>query len=261
MGSSTRHNLRLKERGLTLIEVLVVSPMIILIIGTVIVALVTITGESLVRRETNAVVHRTQTALDDIELDAQKSTVFLTTTGALLTPQGKNNSTTAFTNTTSSQPDTLIIRSIATTKNTQDKDRQIVYTNTPNTCGGVDESKNDPFTLTTVYFVNSGTLWKRTIVPNTSTACSTPWQRNSCASGQTTGACTSVLQDERILDNVIAMTVNYFTTPTSTTPLAASSSTSASTIEVTLVVETSLSGKTINYQAKTRVNSINIAGL
>ncbi|HEY1085720.1 MAG TPA: prepilin-type N-terminal cleavage/methylation domain-containing protein [Candidatus Saccharimonadales bacterium] len=261
MQSSSNHSLgRLKEKGLTLVEVLVVAPMIILIIGTVIVAIVALTGESLVRRETNAVVFNVQSALDDMEGDAQKATSFLYTTGTLTTPQGKGNSTSAFLNNTSGQPDTLIIRSTATTTNPFDPNRQIVYTTAPNTCGTPDESKNPPVAFTIIYFVDSGTLWKRTIVP-TSGNCSSPWQRNSCAAGQTTGACSGVLQDEKVLSNVTAMNITYYTNPGPTgTVVADNSSPSASTMEVSITVDTSIAGKAINYQAKTRATSVNITG-
>src|SRR6476660_8290032 len=91
---SAMQHIRAKSAGFTLVEVLVISPIIILFIGSFIALLVNLTGESLVARERNLTVHDTQAALDQIQTDIGSATGFLATTAStptLRAPQGVND--------------------------------------------------------------------------------------------------------------------------------------------------------------------------
>jgi hypothetical protein len=249
-----------REQGLTLIEVLVVSPLVVLLIGIFIGYMVSLTGDGLLRRENNNVTYEVNTALNDIELYATKATKFLSSTGTTPSNQG-NTGTTAWEYKKTGDPDVLMIESIATTKSPLDRDREVVYKdNDPNPCASPNVNKNGFYPIQTVYFLKDTTLWKRTItrIDSSPSICGTVWQQASCASASVgTGPC--AVEDEKLLENVTAVTVNYFNAPTSTTPLLANQvEATASTLSVTLQVQRNIAGKTIEYQASTRVKSENI---
>jgi len=267
MAQWRNHNLsksRQNECGLTIIEVLVIAPLIILLIGTIVGSLSILTGQGLEQRESSVVVYQAQAALQDIEANALDARTFLTTTGAVSSPQGKNDSTTAFTNTTTDEPDTLIFQAQATTKARNNASRQFVFYNTKksdNSAGScTDDGKrdNNEFLLTYVYFVKDNTLWKRTLWgPNSSTVCggaAAIWQRPSCALANIgSGACE--VEDERILNDVSELTLAYYTLPTDSTELSAAAASSASTAQATVEVDRLIAGRQVVYSAGLRVKS------
>ena len=256
----------IKSLGFTLAEVLIISPIVILFIGIFIALLVNLTGESLVIREKNVAVYDTQAALDDIESSISQASAFLTqtTTSDLVSPQGKDNGTAPFTNTTAGQPDALIIRSAATDTSPADPARKFIYTGAGN-CN----SSNPVYTYYTVYFVaadnetsdpSDSALFKRTILPKPSAgyaACTPPWQRNSCnkdvvASNST--VCKT--QDERLVGGVKWFDVSYFEGPNS---IAKSSANTATDASVSLSISKKVAGSTIEHGASSQqVTSANI---
>lgn len=244
------------HRGFTLVEVLVIAPIVVLFIGAFIGLLVTLTGESLVVRERNVAVYDSQAALDDIEASASRATSFLvSTTGIpIVSPQGKNNTAAAFTNTNGSgNPDTLIIRSAATTKNPTDPTRSLVYLG-----AGACDSKNPIYTYLTVYFVGSDqSLYKRTITPQYA-ACATTWQRGSCDSTLVASNPTVCkTSDEKLLSNVGTFDVQYYV-GSSSTAISDSQATTATDISVNLNLNKQVAGNSLNYSSTSRTRSENI---
>lgn len=241
------------SKGFTLVEVLVVSPIIILFIGVFIGLLVTLTGESLVTRERNVSVYNTQSALGEIKADINQSIGFLSSTGPLDTPQGKNDATQAFSDTTTSLPDSLIIKKSATTKNPADPAREVIYTGTT-PC----DPKNTIYAYYTIYFVAADTdtsgnaLYRRTVLPN-GTKCATPWQRGSCKRGVTGALCQRA--DEKIVSNVTAMEVKYY----SNTGVSRDDN-AESTADVSVSISTSkqVAGSSINFSSSIRATTLNI---
>ncbi|MBC7512472.1 type II secretion system protein [Candidatus Saccharibacteria bacterium] len=252
-----------KSSGFTLVEVLVIAPIVILFIGSFVGLLVGLTGESLVVRERNAAIYNTQAALDDIELNVNKTTGFLTnTTGiAISSPQGKNNSATAWTNTNGvGQPETLIIKSVATTKNSNDPSRSIIYTGT-----GTCDSKKPLFEYLTIYFValdpdtlNDTTdkaLYKRTIIPQYS-ACDTPAQKGSCYDSLVASNPTICkVSDDKLVSNVANFDISYFVDNTTAADTAANTATDAA---VTLSLSKQVAGNAVAYSGIARSKSQNV---
>jgi len=200
-----------KSGGFTLIEMLVVAPFIILLIGTTISIISTLTGDSLKVVSKNEKIHEVQDALERIEATSERAKQGFeatTTQSPLTAPQGKNSGTTAF----SSNATTLVIQIPATTENPLSSSRRILYT---------DAACSMIYVAYLVYFVDSGTLYERTIrgggtsgySVNSSNVCvtSTPWQRGSCTSAGS-GVC--VKADEALATDVTNFAVTY---PTSTT--------------------------------------------
>jgi Tfp pilus assembly protein PilE len=239
--SQTSFTLHTKNRGFTLVEVIIIAPILILTLGAFIVALVNMVGDTLASRDANALVQNTQTALDRIEQDARVATGFQSLTGAMVSPQGQDNNYAGTASFTASATNHLIMAVPATNKNPLDDTRQIVYyggPTQPNPCGAA-QSYNTPLTVTVIYYIYNNSLFRRTVVPSftltagqSNTVCSTPWQQNSCSPGYTSAQCQT--QDAKLLDDVSSMNLTYYSTPTSTTNLGAANAASASTVGVVL---------------------------
>ena len=249
-------------RGFTLVEVLIISPIVILFIGAFIGLLVTLTGESLLVRERNVTLYDTQAALDEIENSASQATSFLQTTSGIniASPQGKDNTAAAWTNTNGAgNPDTLIIRAAATTKNPTDPTRSLIYLGT-----GACDSKNPLYTYLTIYFVDddpdsAGTkaLFRRTITP-VYAACASPWQRGSCdASLVSANPTVCKTRDEKLLSGVAGLDVQYFV-GSSSSAVSDAQATTATDISVSLSLNKQVAGNALTYSSSSRTSSENI---
>jgi type II secretory pathway pseudopilin PulG len=254
----------INARGFTLIEVLVISPIIILFIGAFLALLVSLTGESLVVREKNAAAYDTQAALDDIEASINQAITFLPTTGTVPIPQGKDNSTsagTAFTNEVAGEPNTLIIRSAATTARPSDAARELIYMG-----AGACDSKNPLYTYYTVYFTaldpdtavtTDRALYKRTILPQ-NPACKTVWQRGSCdVSRMTSHASVCKARDEKLVAGVATFDVQYYI-GSSPTAVADNQAASATDVSINLGLSKQVAGSAVQYSGTVRANSLNV---
>lgn len=247
-----------QSRGFTLVEVLVISPIIILFIGTFIALIVGLTGESLQLRTKNVAAYDAQAALDDIEDSVSQATGFLiNTNGITYNPQGKNNSSTPFTHTATGESDTLIMRSAATTKSPFDPTRDIIYTGAGSSCN----TKNAVYTFVTVFFVHeeSGkkSLYKRTILPQLP-ACAEAWQRGSChPSFKSVNPSICRAEDEKLLDDVSSIDVEYFENASSTQPLDEALAASATSVNVKINMSKLSAGTSITYDGSSRATSVN----
>ncbi|AHB41981.1 hypothetical protein RAAC3_TM7C00001G0111 [Candidatus Saccharibacteria bacterium RAAC3_TM7_1] len=229
--------------GFTLVEMLIIAPIVILFIGGFVSLLVALTGDSLKRHAQNIMTYETQAALEDIETNAAKATSFLMTTGTLQDKQGKGDTGgTAFTNTSSGAPDTLIFTSPATTKNPYDATRGLVYTGS-----GTCDSTKPVYAYTSVYFVNSsGTIYKRTILPTGST-CATPYQQGSCSEAIMSSSPPAYCQvkDEQLLSDVTDFSVQYL--DSSGASIASSNATEAKAVNISISTSKSVAGKVVSY--------------
>lgn len=232
---------------------LIIAPIIIIFIGIMIVMITSITGESLQARERNTMAYQVQDALDLVETESGRSATYPTTTGTLTSPQGSNGSTAAFTVTnndaSSTDNDVLIIKTPATSSSPVNATRDLIYYNSPNACASAQVSQNDYYPVTTVYFVSSGSLWQRTILPSSGTPCSTPWQRGSCAeSAPLTGVCKTY--DNKLVSDVTSFSVQYL--KADGTALAAASAATAKSVNITVTTSKLVAGKTIAFAGSTR---------
>lgn len=250
---------RAKTAGFTLIEVLIIAPIVILVISGFIALIITMVGDVLATRDRNAMTFEIRDSLDRIEQDTRLSTQFLTTTVNIQAPQGSDDGTTPFSNTNS-----LILGALTTDKNPVDSSRQIVfYAKQPNDCGA-QQAYNRPFVGKIIYFLKNGSLWRRTyLLPyNTSapaddeTLCSSPWQQNSCSPGYLPSTRCQT-NDVELMRNVDTFTVKYYTSPQSTTEIGATNALSAGSIEITLTGKKSVAGRSLNQSGSVRVAKLN----
>lgn len=261
------------HRGFTLVEMMVIAPIVILLIGSFIALIVNLTGEVLSSRGSNSLTYEIQDTLNRIEDDVKLSTGYLAVNSISLasTKQGygtdKNNgSTINFTNITKpgGSSASLIINGLVTNGNPLSTTTNLIYlANKPNGCGNISEfSSNTPMTMNVVYFVDeNNVLWRRTIMPsdynNASIRCgnAAAWQQPSCIVGYnptTMPFCKT--NDIRLLDGVSPtdFTVEYFA---STDSLSPDSTAGNSAITDDTVRNTALrSTPTINVSITSRKN-------
>lgn len=249
----------IRTNGFTLVEVMLVAPLVILLIGTFIGVTVAMTGESLQSSEKGRMAHDTQAALDDIEVSINQSTNFLASTAdvasinPMRSPQGKDNAQQAFTNTSGSSPETLLLHSPATSTNPYNSARTLVYQGS-SPC----DSTQSLFQFTTVYFVDSSqTLYKRTILDGGS-SCKSVWQRNSCADSiVSTNTTVCKTRDEKLLTGVNALDISYFETSSDSIALNDLSAAQARTAAISITVSRNIAGQALTYTGSTRATSIN----
>ena len=192
------------QHGFTLVEMLVVAPIVIITIGAFLTVIISMTGEVLSSRASNSLSYNVQDALNRIEQDVKMSNGYLatnsiplaadatyTTTGINTNEkQGYNDDTTSFTNVVGSSGTSLILSMVATSTNPVSTSSSYVYLkNKPNACASA-PGYNVPLAYNVVYFTKTvssvTTLYRRTIMPNSyndtaNTVCNTPWQQPSCS--------------------------------------------------------------------------------
>lgn len=275
---SLSNNLRSKtmslSNGFTIVEITIIVPIAMLAIGVFITAIVSMTGDVLSTRASNALAYTVQDALNRIEQDVNYSDAFLPVNNITLTsPQGYNDDTTNFHNADATNGTMLILKTFATTSNPLGSARNLVYNDgQPYQCSNSQINKNTPLTLNIVYFVKDNTLWRRIIAPTAyqTIGCSVPWQKPSCAPGYSTPSFCKA-QDMRMVDNITSggFSVKYYSTASPTTENTTASS-SAQTdsarlaaiqttnmVSVTITATTTVAGRDISQSGNVRAVSPN----
>lgn len=213
---NTNNRLR---RGFTLIEMLIIAPILIVMIGIFISSIITMTGAVLATRAKSALTYSVQDALNRITQDVQTSSGFLATNNIpLVTPQGYNDDTTAFHNANdpnaAQEPKSpiLILNTYATTSNPLSSSQNLVYlSGLPNACNSTQIGQNPPMMLNIIYFVKTvagvSSLWRRTVAQSDyatagciSGSSGAPWQQPSCAAGRVAPICKT--QDIELVDGI-----------------------------------------------------------
>lgn len=92
-----KHQIKRNRRhaGFTLVEMLAVAPIVLIVIGVLISAMVSMIGDALVANARTVVAYNTRDALNRIE-DARISINFMSTFSLISAPQGKDSGTSAF---------------------------------------------------------------------------------------------------------------------------------------------------------------------
>lgn len=260
------------QAGFTLIEMLVIAPIVILAIGAFLTVIISMTGEVLSSRSSNALAYNIQDAINRIDQDVKLSTGFLAQNNITLTAgeaQGYNNDATNFTNVGGTSGTSLILSMLVTNGNPLSSSSGIVYlADKPNACGSSQIKDNTPMTMNVVYFVKDNTLWRRTIMPSNyasgSVRCSTPWQQPSCAPGYTASFCKT--NDIKLVEGVSSSNffLQYLGNASSTVANAVASDTGATvaarnialnstpTVSVSILASISTAGRTIERSATLR---------
>jgi len=261
-----------RKHGFTVVEILIIVPIVILVIGVFINVIVSMTGDVFATRASNALAYNTQDALNRIEQDVNLSGGYLATNNISLTsPQGYNDDATNFHNADATNGTMLILNVYATTTNPLTSTRNVVYENGPNACNSTQVNQNRPIMMNIIYFVKGNTLWRRVVAPSNyaTIGCSVPWQQPSCAPNISGSLCKT--QDIRLVDGVSAngFDVSYYTNASSSTAntiasnnsqsdserLAALKTTSA--MSVTISATSTIAGRDISQSGTIRAVSQN----
>lgn len=260
--------------GFTIVEMLVVAPVVILAIGAFLTVIISMTGEVISSRAANNLTFAVQDGLSKIEQDIKLSAGFLATNSVTLDGadgQGVSNDGTNFVNSGGDTATALILNMVATTGNPNDASSTYVFLrNQPNSCANADN--NIPMTYNVVYFVQDETLWRRVIMPqnyaDTSTyACADAWQRPSCNPewlAEQVGPTFCTTEDEKILEGINAadFSVDYFINGASDTPIAnadnAAALIPATTARVSLAVEQLAGGRDVAADGSIRSTRLDL---
>lgn len=231
-----------RAAGLTLVELLVVSPLVIITVAIMISVAVNMTGDAMISRERTQVIYGAQSALDRIEQDVRISTSILATSGTLPSPQGSNSIFTG-TNAFATPASYLVLEQYATTGSPYQALRTLIYSsNNPNPCANGKEY-NPAMKIFVIYYRDDRTLRRRTVVPTTGTFCDTPWQRNSCKNNNSTGICRA--RDEVIAEDVSGVTFTYYETVGDTDPVATPDATTY-TVLATITIDKQVAGRSVS---------------
>jgi Tfp pilus assembly protein PilV len=206
-----------RQRGFTLVELLVIAPVTVLVITGLVAVLIGLVGDALMAQQRNAATYESRDGLDQLEQDIRLSSAILQTSGTMPAYQGSNIASSASTNTTAFTAHTtldgtsgraLILSAYATTANPITTTRTLVYTNQPvNPCPNP-YTTNNPLRYTIVYYVYANALWRRTVVPSTATCGgAVAWQKNSCALAAAANCPTN---DRLVVSNISSVTISYY---------------------------------------------------
>jgi len=278
------------SRGFTLIEMVVIAPIVILLIGAFIALIVNLTGEVLSSRGSTSLTYDVQDALNHIEDDVKLSTTFLAVNNVSVatTKQGystdmTNGSTVNFTNIQKAggSPASLILNGLVTNGNPMASTTRLVYlANAPYACDNeANYIKNTPMSMNIVYFVDAhNVLWRRVLMRSDynsgSLRCgsASPWQQPSCSVGYnptTMPFCRT--NDMRLLEGVNAsdFKVKYFASADAATasttvddPSITNDSTrnsalqSLPTVSVSLTARKNIAGRDISATGSIRVTRL-----
>jgi Tfp pilus assembly protein PilE len=275
---------RLASKGFTLVEMMVIAPIVILLIGAFIAAIVGLTGEVMSSRGSNVVAYDVQDALNRIEEDVKLSTGYLATnsikftaTPAPANPQGygANGSYTDFTNAGGANGTALILNTLVTNGNPLSITTSSIYlANKPNDCGDPTlYTKNTPMTANVIYYTYNGSLWRRIVMPKNYTVAAercgsaAPWQQPSCQPGYSSTYCKT--NDIKLIEGVAAsdFIVQYFSSASGTaasTPAVTGADLNARntalqstpTVSVSIIARKSIAGRDIERSGTLRATRL-----
>lgn len=261
-----------RQLGFTLVEVAIVMPVVILVIGTLLSAILAMTNNVLVTRANNALIFSVQDALDRIEADVEVSGGYLATNNVTIASgQGSGSTDDTGTATKFVNVDTnnnaIILNMYATDKNPKSSDRNIVKKeDSTNSC----TNSTEMLMYNIVYFIQDNSLWRRTVIPSDfstitdGTDCTKPWQLPSCQ-GLTETFCKA--KDEKLVTGIDALAIEYYDSGSIKITDASdkdksvvtrqAAMASAASIKVTISASGKAGGKTFSYSGVVRTSSPN----
>lgn len=251
-----------RQSGFTIIEVAIVVPMLALVVISFVAILTTLIASMAVTSARNTLVYDTKSVFTQIQKDVMFSDSFAPD----VLPSNFNNTTPLAQTTTYKTAGTgtgwmpiyrtLIINSADQIRNPASNASTLpAIIGSGATCNNLtDITTTNKLPLAIIYYVNAGTLYRRLIPDNTGIAtCGTPLIRQNC-SGAT---CTP--KDTALISGVTRFNVEYFASPTDSSPYNAYASSPSPTIDsvndiaITLSVSKTVASEPIDYSFKTRV--------
>lgn len=173
------HKLTPKQAGFTLIEMLVIAPLVLIVIAGLVGAMVSMIGDSLIASSRADAAYNIQDTLSQIEQDSRVATSFMGNFSYFSSPQGRNGGTAPF---SYSSNNDLILTQQSTSSSPYNNTRQLIhYANQPASCSGDTSSNRTLFNRVVYFLITNGdgtkSLWRRTIM--------NPWNLNATPDGNT----------------------------------------------------------------------------
>jgi type II secretory pathway pseudopilin PulG len=192
-----------KQSGFTLVEILVIAP--ILIISIVIGISFLFNQYGLLTQEGAQLQLNSEAQL--ITFTMQDDVFFATGFASELYPSLEDAYEPGGGWTYNTTPETLIIAVPAMTANNRNPDREPVYINTVGCDADVIE-ENAPLYNNVVYYTDGTNLYKRTVtVPDDVDTCGESYEKRTCPPDQTTNVCSS---DILVSDKLDSFEVTYY---------------------------------------------------
>lgn len=253
---------RTHQAGLTVVEMMVVIVTGSLILGLVFTVLNDYYNSNLTTLSVTTQANDTRTALRTMENNLSVAHNFASRLDPAPSLQGSNNLTAAWDFKGTGASDRVLIAKVyATSALSSDTNRQLLKT-TSGGCGN--QSNTTLLENTVIYFVRSGTLYRRTIVPTDGCPPGAAQKRTCTPSLATTAPCEA--NDAALLSNVSSFSIDYFTNTTGSTALdvyaqndsvAASMILGAKAIKISLQTNQTISGSANTYSGTIRINKFN----
>jgi hypothetical protein len=236
-----------RERGFTLVELLVIGPVMLLATITAMTFLfnqygqiVKQDGQLRLRMEAQNLLFGFQ---DDLWFANQFSSTINSNLSDPYQPAGGWNNATS--------PPTLIVSLTALTTNQRDPNRQPVYIN-ESTCTPPDgDGANSILYNNTIYFQEDTNLYKRTLTaPAGLATCGTSYEKQTCPEANSSPTCRA---DPVLSDHVTSFSVTYYDVDNvvTTTPESAES------VEVSLTLTDKAFGENVTATSSLRLRKLN----
>lgn len=264
------------QQGFTLVEVAIVVPMIVIIVVGILALLITLVSTNVQQSTRSSLVNNVRFALGSIEKDVDSSSLFFPSTLPSSTYQDFNQPGNSGTYQTAGTPapgvtastlNTLFIQGYNQISDPTDTSgTKIVgaYKGTPPCSGTTLTQVSNIAGVAVIYFVNSGTLYRRTIIDKTNpTTCGPQLIKQSCPSGSDANnpACTA--KDAALLGNVTQFKVDYYlgandvTAMNAYVPSPSPTIDQAKAIAVTLTAAANAGGKNVSHTSTLRMTRSN----
>ena len=245
---------RKKDGGYTLVELLVVMPIMVLSVAVLATYLITLYGRLLEQNGRLELNITAQQALfntrDDLFFANRFAGTKQTDTTDVNQPSGGWNAITH---------NALIIWENAYTANRQTASRQLVYKNNePYACASPSITDNQYSTNTVILFLSSNKLYRRVLVPDQTANCATTFRLQSCPEASATVSCPA---DTVIAEDVSSFTMVYYDRDNLVIPSGDLTSNPASFIqvqraEITLALQKTINGELVNATSKISIKKL-----
>lgn len=253
----------MKNKGFTIIELVVVFPIVAIVIGALLVVLVELVVDNATTKSQSELTYTAQAALDVIERDITYATDFMPNKdSSVIDPYVSDAAGGAWSYTgSSSDVRTLILRGYET-QNPIGASTQTLIRSQDNSCDA--QQSDNLISYNTVYFVKGGNLYKR-ILTNTgvSVRCTSAYQKQSCPADLASPNAACKVDDTLLATNVTAFKIDYYSSADNSTPIDAYATgggvslDSAVSAQVTISMRRNVAGNNIDASRSVRVAKLN----
>lgn len=246
---------RNKQEGFTLVELLVITPIIILAVAGTVALLINLVAENAITNAENAASAEVQNALNEIQNSLSSSSTLLTRDSDLNASDASKSDYPA--GPASSEKPFAGAYIIGKTHD-QVADGPAFIANDPNDCSSPDKVKNSIRPTNTIYFAqdttSSKTDLKRRVITATSPAiCGASIIRQSCKITSPPSGCA---EDAILAKDVVRFQPRYYTSSGSEINDLSNLS-NATAVSIELIIKRSVAGKDVVFKGYNRFSLLN----